>query len=158
MDVRHNFAGTIIFSPSVHAGSPILNAIANHNQVAALLQFNSGLPFNVRASRDLNLDGDATDDRPLFVGRNSMYLPARYNVDLRYSRFVPINDRRKLELFFEAKNLFNRLNLAGVNRVVTTDLLGNPASPIVLDGAAYPDAGKSGYDQRQMQLGMKLVF
>ena len=61
-------------------------------------------------------------------------------------------------MFFEAKNLFNRLNLAGVNRVVTTDLLGNPASPILLDGGAYPDAGKSGYDQRQMQLGMKLVF
>ena len=42
--------------------------------------------------------------------------------------------------------------------VTTTDLLGNPASPILLDGGAYPDAGNSGYDQRQMQLGAKFVF
>jgi hypothetical protein len=64
----------------------------------------------------------------------------------------------KGELFFEAKNLFNTQNIAGVNRVVTTDALGNPASPIVFDGSDYPTAGKSGYDQRTMQLGLKFIF
>jgi len=50
------------------------------------------------------------------------------------------------------------LNLAGVNRTVATDTIGNPASPISTDGDDYPDAGKSGYDQRIMQLGFKFTF
>ena len=65
---------------------------------------------------------------------------------------------QRVELFFEAKNLFNAENIAGVNRVVTTDALGNPLSPLVLNGRDYPDAGKSGYDQRIMQLGFKYSF
>jgi hypothetical protein len=64
----------------------------------------------------------------------------------------------KGELFFEAKNLFNTANIAGVNRVVTTDAQGNPVNVLVFDGGAYPTAGKSGYDQRTMQLGVKFAF
>jgi hypothetical protein len=42
--------------------------------------------------------------------------------------------------------------------VITTDALGNPSAPIVIDGADYPTAGKSGYDQRLLQLGFKFTF
>jgi len=156
MDVRHNFAGTIIFSPSVHASNQILNAIANNNQVAALLQLNSGLPFNVRASADLNKDGDATNDRPLFVGRNSMYLPARYNVDLRYSRFVPIRGSIRGEVLAEFKNIFNIVQTSGVNRIIQTDALGNPLAAIPTDGSGFP--ATAGYEQREFQLGFKIYF
>jgi hypothetical protein len=152
----HTFAVSTVYAPSFE-GSGLGVALANNNQLGVILQTNSGLPFNIRSNRDLNLDG-VTNDRPLGLERNAGRLGTVLYLDLRYSRFVPLNDRRKIELFFEAKNLFNRLNLAGVNRVVTTDLAGNPASPILLDGGAYPDAGKSGYDQRQMQLGAKFVF
>ena len=62
------------------------------------------------------------------------------------------------ELFFEAKNLFNTENIAGVNRVVTTSALGDPAATLLFSGQDYPDAGKSGYDQRVMQLGVKFSF
>ena len=79
-----------------HAGvarrQPLLRALLNNNQIGILLQFNSGLPFNVRSNLDLNDDGILAD-RPLAIGRNSVYLPARYNTDLRYSRFVPIVGR-----------------------------------------------------------------
>jgi len=152
----HTFAVSTVYAPSF-VGSGLGTALANNNQIGVILQSNGGLPFNIRSNRDLNLDG-VTNDRPLGLERNAGRLGSVLYLDLRYSRFVPLNDRRKIELFFEAKNLFNRLNLAGVNRVVTTDLAGNPASPILLDGSAYPDAGKSGYDQRQMQLGAKFVF
>jgi len=80
------------------------------------------------------------------------------NLDLRYSRFVPMTSAQRLELFFEAKNLFNTQNISGVNRVVTTNAAGVPASTILLEGSAYPDTGKSGYDQRAMQLGVKFLF
>ena len=62
------------------------------------------------------------------------------------------------ELFFEAKNLFNTANISGVNRVVTTDAQGNPVTALVFHGSEYPTAGKSGYDQRTMQLGVKFGF
>ena len=63
-----------------------------------------------------------------------------------------------MEAFFEAKNLFNTQNISGVNRVVTTSALGVPAAAVIIDAADYPDTGKSGYDQRQMQLGVKFIF
>ncbi|HEU4938969.1 MAG TPA: hypothetical protein VFT39_21115 [Vicinamibacterales bacterium] len=58
----------------------------------------------------------------------------------------------------KAKNLFNTENIAGVNRVVTTDAQGNPVNALVFHGDEYPTAGKSGYDQRVMQLGVKFLF
>ncbi len=45
-----------------------------------------------------------------------------------------------------------------MNRVVTTDAQGNPVNALVFNGSDYPTAGKSGYDQRLMQLGFKFMF
>ncbi len=152
----HTFAIASVIAPEF-SGDGFLTAVMNHNQVGVILQANSGLPFNVRSNLDLNLDG-VTNDRPLNVDRNAGKLGRVFYLDLRYSRFIPLTDSQRIELFFEAKNLFNVENIAGVNRVVTTDAAGNPASPLSFDASDYPTAGKSGYDQRQMQLGMKVVF
>jgi len=154
-DVRHNFAGSIIATTSVDTDNRWLRAIADNNQIGVLLQFNSGLPFNVRSNLDLNGDGDATNDRPLFVGRNSVYLPARYNVDLRYSRFVPIRGIRA-EVVAEFKNLFNVEQTSSVNRIVTTDTAGNPLTAIPTTGSGFP--ATAGYEQRQFQIGFKVSF
>ena len=59
-------------------------------------------------------------DRPLFVGRNSLYLPARYNVDARFSRFIPLGGTRRLEVAAEFKNLFNTVQTSAVNRIIPT--------------------------------------
>ncbi len=152
----HTFAIASVIAPEF-SGDGLLTAVMNHNQVGVILQANSGLPFNVRSNLDLNLDG-VTNDRPLNVERNAGKLGRVFYLDLRYSRFVPLTDSQRIELFFEAKNLFNVENIAGVNRVVTTDAAGDPASPLSFDASDYPTAGKSGYDQRQMQLGLKVVF
>jgi len=114
------------------------------------------LPFNIRSNLDLNQDG-VNNDRPLDIERNAGRLGRVVNLDLRYSRFIPISSW-KGELFFEAKNLFNTQNISGVNRVVTTSAAGVPDKPLVFDGKSYPDGGKSGYDQRTMQLGLKFSF
>ena len=45
-----------------------------------------------------------------------------------------------------------------MNRVVTTDTAGVPATALLTNASDYPDAGKSGYDQRLMQLGVKFLF
>ena len=50
--------------------------------------------------RGLSPDGILAD-RPLGVTRNSIYLPARYNVDFRYSRFFPFGGSRRAEVLLE---------------------------------------------------------
>jgi len=152
----HTFSVSTVLAPTM-SGSGIGPALVNNNQLGIILQTNSGLPFNIRSNLDLNQDG-VNNDRPLNIERNDGRLGRVFYLDLRYSRFIPLRDTMKGELFFEAKNLFNTQNIAGVNRVVTTDALGNPASPIVFDGSDYPTAGKSGYDQRTIQLGLKFIF
>ncbi|TAK17721.1 MAG: hypothetical protein EPO35_02585 [Acidobacteria bacterium] len=150
----HTFVVSAVLAPKV-AGTGLAAALANNNQLGLILQANSGLPFNVRSNVDLNRDG-VTNDRPLNIDRNTGRLGNVANLDLRYSRFVPLSGNRKIEGFFEAKNLFNRQNIAGVNRVVTTDANGVPAVAVPTPAVAF--AGTSGYDQRIMQLGVKFIF
>ena len=150
----HTLAVSTVLSPSV-TGNGIGAVLLNHNQLGIILQVNSGLPFNVRSNADLNRDG-VTNDRPLNVDRNTGRLGSVLNLDLRYSRFIPLNAGRKFELFFEAKNLGNKQNIAGVNRVVTTDALGVPATAVPTPAVGF--AGTSAYDQRIMQVGIKFVF
>jgi hypothetical protein len=150
----HTLVVSTVLAPSI-TGSGVGAMLANHNQLGIILQANSGLPFNVRSNLDLNKDG-VTNDRPLSIDRNTGRLGKVLNLDLRYSRFIPLRNGRKIEAFFEAKNLGNRLNVAGVNRVVTTDAAGVPATAVSTPAVGF--AGTSGYDQRIMQVGFKFVF
>jgi hypothetical protein len=152
----HTFSLSTVLAPT-KSGTGLGPALVNNNQLGIILQANSGLPFNIRSNLDVNQDG-VNNDRPLDIERNAGRLGRVVYLDLRYSRFIPFRDSMKGELFFEAKNLFNTANIAGVNRVVTTDAAGVPASPISFNGSDYPTAGKSGYDQRIVQLGLKFIF
>jgi hypothetical protein len=159
----HTFVMSTLLAPHVE-GSGLWPALANNNQLGLILFWNSGLPFNIRSNLDLNLDG-LTNDRPIGLDRNTGRLGQVVNVDLRYSRFIPFGARFRGELFVEAKNLFNtgcsdpaeyatcEINVQAVNRVVTTSAVGQPT-------AALPDPfpGTNGYQQRQIQLGVKLSF
>jgi hypothetical protein len=155
LDQRHTFIGSFVLQPQFEMEG-IGGAILNNNQLGIALQFASGIPVNVRANRDLNNDGIANSDRPNGVGRNSLNLPARYNVDFRYSRLFPVVGTFKAEVIAELKNVFNSVQWSGVNSVVTVDALGNPVSPIPGSGDGFPPTG--GYEQRQFQLGFRVTF
>jgi len=157
MDTRHSFAGSIVARPEYGGENGAARAILNNNQFGLMLLFNSGLPQNIRSNLDLNRDGILAD-RPLNVARNSIYLPARYNVDFRYSRSFPLGGSRRAEVLLELKNFFNNRQTSGIARIVTTDAAGNPATPIPPDGDSFPVAGRSGYEARQFQVGFKFYF
>jgi hypothetical protein len=150
----HTFALSTVFQPTV-TGDGLKAAILNNNQLGVILQANSGLPFNIRTSQDLNLDG-VLNDRPAAIERNAGRLGRVFNVDVRYSRYVPIRGATRIELFAEAKNVFNVVNVAGVNRILAAsavDAAGNLTT-------ALPDPfpPQSGYDQRLVQVGFKVAF
>ncbi|MBS1818030.1 MAG: TonB-dependent receptor [Acidobacteria bacterium] len=156
----HTLAISTVYQPTV-SGDGALAYLANHNQLGVIIQANSGLPFNIRSNRDLNGDG-VLNDRPLGIERNAGRFGKVFNVDLRYSRYIPFATSRKGEIFVEAKNLFNRINISGVNRVIATDAAGNPLVDISNTTATatlgLPFTGTSGYDQRIVQVGFKVTF
>ena len=165
LDQRHTFVGSIVAQPQVEAAG-IAGTILNNNLFGIALQFANGIPVTLRSSRELNNDAIGAD-RPIGVTRNSYNLPARYNVDLRYSRLFPVTVRTKLELMAEVKNLFNTEQWASATTTVNTDALGNPVTaagaPLTLPapGAIHRDAVFSptgGYEQRQLQFGVRVTF
>ena len=106
----HTFVVSSVIAPSF-TGDGLTTALLNNNQLGVILQANSGLPFNIRSNQDLNRDGQ-TNDRPLGIDRNTGRLGRVVYLDLRYSRFIPLPSEQRIELFFEAKNLFNTENVA----------------------------------------------
>ena len=164
LDIRHTFNGSIIATSSVKRFNDVVNAILTNNQISILYQLNSGIPDSVAGNLDLNQDGN-NGDRPLFIARNSMYVPARYNVDMRYSRFFRIHGSRRIEVQGEFKNVFNIPQPSGVNNTFTVNANGFPVdangvqlplSAISLNGDDYEPTG--GREQRKFQLGFKFYF
>jgi hypothetical protein len=149
--VKHTFVVSGVLQPVVQ-GEGFWRALANNNLLAFIVQANSGLPYNIRTTTDLNQDGIPAD-RPNDVERQSGELGTYLQLDGRYSRFFPIGARVTAELFVQAKNLFNRKNIRAVNSVVATDALGNPT-------AAIPDEFPvtQAYEPRQFQLGVQVQF
>jgi hypothetical protein len=155
LDMRHNFTGNIVYTSHNSSNNAVVRNLLSGNEIGVLLQFNSGLPVNIPANRDLNGDG-VTSDRPLGVARNPLYLPARKNVDLRYTRWIPIYGNTRAEVIAELKNVFNTEQLSGVNTSTPVDAAGNPLAPIPNDAYQFPNA--SGFEQRKFQLGFRVRF
>jgi Carboxypeptidase regulatory-like domain/TonB dependent receptor-like, beta-barrel len=155
LDMRHNFTGNIVYVSENHSSNAVVRQLLSGNQVGVLLQFNSGLPVNEPANRDLNGDG-VNSDRPLNIARNPLYLPVRKNVDLRYTRWIPIRGSSRAEVIAELKNVFNTEQMSNINTTIAVDTLGNPVTPIPTD--PYLFVNPSGYEQRKFQLGFRFRF
>jgi hypothetical protein len=154
LDQRHTFVGSIVASPQFERDGAA-GAILNNNVFGVAMQFASGIPVNLRSNLELNNDGTASD-RPLGVARNSLNLPARKNVDFRYSRKVRIQGNMAAEVIAELKNVFNTEQVSSVNATVTTNAAGQPTVALPTSGSQLQPTG--GYEQRQFQLGFKFIF
>jgi hypothetical protein len=154
LDQRHTFVGSIVASPQFERDGAA-GAILNNNVFGVAMQFASGIPVNLRSNLELNNDGTASD-RPLGVARNSLNLPARKNVDFRYSRKVRLQGNMAAEVIAELKNVFNTEQVSSVNATVTTNAAGQPTAALPTSGSQLQPTG--GYEQRQFQLGFKFIF
>ena len=164
LDVRHTFNASIVALSKVSGMGSFLNALLSDNQVGVIVLANSGQTDGIAGNRDLNLDG-FNNDRPLFIERNSMSTGPRANVDLRYSRFFPLGNNRRVELQGEFKNILNSEQVVGVNNTVPVDVDGYPVdaagarlplSSISLSTDDY--VANSWREQRKFQLGLKFYF
>jgi outer membrane receptor protein involved in Fe transport len=154
LDQRHTFVGSIVATPRFEMDGAA-GAILNNNVFGLAIQLASGIPVNLRSNLELNNDGTASD-RPVGVPRNSLNLPARKNVDFRYSRRIGIQGSMAAEIIAEVKNIFNTEQVSGVNATVQTNAQGVPLAALPTSGSQLQPTG--GYEQRQFQLGFKFLF
>ncbi len=127
-DMRHRFvlAGTADLPGAFRLG--------------LMLVANSGAPFNITTGSDDNGDGVA-NDRPPGVTRNTGDGPGFVQTDLRVSKLFnfykgPLNKDgdvsgfRKMELSFDAFNLFNHTNLTNIIGEVSSPRFGQATSAL----------------------------
>jgi hypothetical protein len=101
-DQQHTFILSGVIKPKFDVSNRIASALANNNQVGVIVRFNTGFRFNARGNNDLNRDGVATNDRPLFIGRNTTMSGDIKQIDLRCSLFIPIRESMRIEVIGEA--------------------------------------------------------
>lgn len=154
LDQRHTFSASIVATPQFERDGAF-GAILNDNVFGVAIQLASGIPVNLRSNLELNNDGTASD-RPAGVPRNALNLPARKNVDARYSRRFRIQGNMAAEIIAEVKNLFNTIQPSAVNATITTNAQGVPTVALPTSGDQLTPT--AGYEQRQFQLGFKFTF
>jgi hypothetical protein len=156
LDQRHTFTGSIVATPRYDGDNAVLRGLLNGTIAGVAMQFANGIPVNLRTTPgEINNDGIASD-RPAGVPRNSLTLPARYNVDLRLSRQFAIG-RVRPEVIAELTNLFNTVQWSGVTaNVPVNPATGLPTGTLPTSGDQLAPSG--GYEQRQFQLGFKVSF
>ena len=154
LDQRHTFVASLVAMPTFERGGAA-GALLNHNVFGLAIQMASGIPVNLRSNLELNNDGTPSD-RPAGVGRNSLTLPSRKNVDFRYSRKLRLHGNMAAEIIGEVKNVFNTVQVSSVNATVTTNAQGVATGVLPTSGKDLTPTG--GYEQRQFQLGFKFTF
>lgn len=152
-DRRHvlTFAGSL--QPEFNIGNAALSYLANHNQLSFILMARSGDVFNMGSNRVLNGDTNvpAAQQRPLYIGRNTLRGPSIAQLDMRYARSLYKREAFKVDFLAEFINLLNHTNITGLNTTATVDTAGViTAQPTLLPTAAL--------DARQIQFGFRARF
>ncbi|HLQ44900.1 MAG TPA: hypothetical protein VK137_09245, partial [Planctomycetaceae bacterium] len=136
------------------------NAFARNWVFSPIFQYHSGQPFNLLVGgSDINGDRHNTTDRPPYAGRNTGLGPGFAAFDTRLQRAFTFRDRLRLDLMFEAFNLFNRLNYQSVNNTVGATFRG-PFNVMGRHDRAPTDplGFTSAFDPRRLQLGFRLTY
>ncbi len=183
-DVRHSFGFSAIWEPNPYKGdSTWMKELVNGFEISPVVSASSGAPFtgmvsgtapsqtiggvtNVAVSSGI-LGAGGTNRLPN-VPLNAFQLPRVVNVDLRIGKSFTIREGIKFTLTGDAFNLFNHLNVTGVNTLEYA-ISGNTltfqdgtggshgssrfAVPNTSSNTLFPHLG-----QRQIQIGAKLNF
>ncbi|HUS07959.1 MAG TPA: TonB-dependent receptor [Bryobacteraceae bacterium] len=153
-DHTHVFITNAVYTPAARIESPFLRHLINDNRISLIFNASSGDVFNYGSNR-ANLNGDPTvaaaQQRPAYIGRNTLRSPAVQQLDARYSRIFPVGERLRPEFFAEFTNLLNHTNVTNMNVTGTVDAQGLLLTPASL---AWTDAR----EQRLIQFGVKLNF
>ena len=153
-DQRHRFVASTVFSTNDLGDDldGITRMLVRGWTVGAIFTAQSGQPYSGRVGAvDLNNDGNNRNDYAPGTTRNQFRLPSIVTFDPRIARDIPIGQSR-LQLIWEAFNLFNRDNINGVDQTYYS-VSGTTLTRGSTFGRPLSSAG-----ERIMQLAVKVMF
>ena len=156
-DVRHRavISGTWDIDYAKSLANPVLRHLLRGYQLGLITTLQSGRWFSPVLAGDINNDGSTANERPGFLGRNTIEGPKFAGVDLRFSKSIQIYpERAKLQLIFEGFNMTNRANFNNFDR---TPFAYNAATRVFSARPQYLSMTGSA-DPRILQLAIRLSF
>jgi len=145
------------FSMRTAGSVPALNSLNSLNQIATT----SGLGYSI--------NGSGGDNRIPGIGRNTYRYPGTIGTDMRVSKKQPLTEKVHLELIGEVFNLLNHQNVTSID--TTGYFIGNSSAAGSNPTLTYNTSGTRPlfgtiqnanstplYSQRQIQLGIRLVY
>lgn len=155
-DARHRFVANFV------ADAPQEWKLLRNFEFSSIVTLQSARPFTLFVGFDANNDGNPVTDRVGASPRNSYRGDTLQTFDVRLSRAVHIDERRQLNLSFDAFNLFNRANVDEVFSVYgAPDFIGAPPTHFG-DGITGPSgqvgAPRTVFNPRQLQFAAKFTF
>ncbi len=113
-------------------------------ELAPIYQAQSGLPYSLSTSGTApggigGINGSNGRYGIDAVGRNTFRYPRTQVVDLRLSKSFTFKERYRAEVLIEAFNLFNHVNVTGINTtgyIVTTSNISTPSGTVTCSSAS----------------------
>lgn len=161
-NIPQRFVGNLSWSPVLKSDNRIVSLLLNDWSFAPIVTLQSGIPYSYVVSGGApggilsTLNGSGGGNYVNILGRNSQRQPAIKDVDFRISRGFVFRERFRLDALAEAFNLFNRLNVTGVNTTAYT-ASGTTLTYQSTFGTATA-AGNTVYRERQVQFSLRLRF
>jgi hypothetical protein len=163
-DRRHKFAANAVWSPGLSPDrAAFTRAIFGGWTLAPAVTIFSGLPFSAEAGN--NLTGSSGGGaRVPFITRNAFRAPSQATVDFRLSRRFRFTETVNLEFLAEAFNLFNRVNVTGVDDTLYALDSSNPNNLRLIAESDFGMPGSTGlnnsfcFRERQVQLAVRFHF
>ncbi len=146
-NATHNLAIQGLYQPKFNERMRWLNGF----ELSSITFMNSGFPINPIAGTDLNNDG-VVNDRPLFVGRNSLTGRGLSQEDAQIKRYFNVRERLHIAAFLEAENLLNTNNL---NCNTTTGCTGSVINTVNSNDFLRQTASRT---SRNVQTGLSVTF
>jgi hypothetical protein len=152
---------------------PWKGSILSGFQLAPILSYHSGHPFNLLAGGEVNGNNHTTNERPIGAPRDTGLGPNYVDFDMRLSWGHKLGEKASLRFTAEGFNIANRTNFASVNNEVgplfgfipgftTFNVHGiRPGTALSSGEIVTPStslAFTSALPKRQIQLGVRLTF
>ncbi|HEV2962868.1 MAG TPA: carboxypeptidase regulatory-like domain-containing protein [Candidatus Angelobacter sp.] len=169
-DQRHKVVVAAVLDSPWRGGkdADMAHRIFSGFQLAPIIRYNSGHPFNLLAGTNVNNDRHSTNDRPIGAARNTGLGPDYFDVDMRLTKQIRVNEKASVQFMVEGFNLFNRTNFGAVNNVVgpnfglPTSAGGSGFTTFNVSGSnvgpSQPLGFTSALPRRQLQFGARLAF
>jgi hypothetical protein len=157
-DARHRFVANFV------ADAPQQWTVLRNFELSSIITLQSARPFTLFTGFDANNDGNPVTDRVGTSPRNSYRGDNLQTVDLRISRTIHLRESAKLNLSFDAFNLFNHTNVDEVFSVYGAPYFvpGQPVPQHFGDNGFSPSgavgAPRTVFNARQLQFAAKFTF